>query len=72
MPQIMSTNWQKIEKISVPENTAVSFAKFKLQAQAQNHSVSQSVLSSIFPRNWSSFIKKIAKKVSKRDQTLGE
>ena len=50
----LAENW----KISIAENTAVSYAKFKLQAQAQTHFLSQSVLSSIFPRNWSSIIKK--------------
>ena len=40
------------------ENILVSFVKFKLQEQAKNHSVTQSVLSSIFPRDWSSFMKK--------------
>ena len=45
-------NWN----FSAAENTDVSFAEFKLEEQAKNHSISQSVLSSFFPRNWRSFI----------------
>ena len=46
------------QRSSAAENILVSFMKFKLQEQARNHSVTQSVLSSIFPRKWRSLGRK--------------